>query len=190
MRLLSDLSGNPPKVSTQRCRMLAFVVAGLLVAPSLWAQTTTGAIRGVVTDDSGGVLPGVTVTVKGPATAGTPTTTTNEAGVYRFPNLAPGAYQITVELTGFNTTTQTGIQVSLGSTTEVGVQLKISAQQESVTVVAQSPLVDATTTQVTTNYSREWVENAPVRRFRFFDRVNAAPGVRASTSTSSRSQSF
>ena len=79
----------------RRYRMLAFVVAGFLVAPSVWAQTTTGVIRGVVTDDSGGVLPGVTVTLKGPATAGTPTTTTNETGVYRFPNLAPGAYQIT-----------------------------------------------------------------------------------------------
>ena len=174
----------------RRCRMLAFVLAGFLVAPSVWAQTTTGVIRGVITDDSGGVLPGVTVTLKGPATAGTPTTTTNEAGIYRFPNLAPGAYQITAELTGFNTSTQTGIQVALGGTTEVGVQLKISTQQETVTVVAQSPVVDATTTQVTTNYSREWVENAPVRRFSFFDLVNAAPGVSASTSTSSRSQSF
>ena len=174
----------------RRCLMLAFLVAGFLVAPSVWAQTTTGAIRGVVTDDSGGVLPGVTVTLKGAATAGTPTTTTNETGVYRFPNLAPGAYQITVELTGFNTSTQTGIQVALGGTTEVGVQLKLSNQQETVTVVAQSPVVDATTTQVATNYSREWVANAPVRRFTFFDLINAAPGVSASTSTSSRSQSF
>jgi hypothetical protein len=174
----------------RRCPMLAFVVAGFLVAPSLCAQTTTGVIRGVVSDDSGGVLPGVTVTLKGPATAGTPTTTTNETGVYRFPNLAPGAYQITVELTGFNTSTQTGIQVALGGTTEVGVQLKLSNQQETVTVVAQSPVVDATTTQVATNYSREWVANAPVRRFTFFDLINAAPGVSASTSTSSRSQSF
>jgi hypothetical protein len=174
----------------RRCLMLAFAVLAFAVAPSVWAQTTTGVIRGVVTDDSGGVLPGVTVTLKGPATAGTPTTTTNEAGIYRFPNLAPGVYQITAELTGFSTNTQTGIQVALGGTTEVGVQLKISTQQESVTVTAQSPVVDATTTQVTTNYSREWVENAPVRRFSFFDLVNAAPGVSASTSTSSRSQSF
>ena len=81
------------------------------------------------------MLPGVTVTLKGPATAGTPTTTTNEAGIYRFPNLAPGAYQITAELTGFTTSTQTGIQVALGGTTEVGVQLKISTQQETVTVI-------------------------------------------------------
>src|SRR3954447_5823558 len=174
----------------RRCRMLVFVVAAFLVAPSLWAQTTTGTIRGVVTDDSGGVLPGVSVTLKGPATAGTPTTTTNEAGVYRFPNLGPGAYQITAELPGFNTSTQTGIQVALGASTEVAVQLKISNQQENVTVTAMSPVVDATTTQVATNYSREWVENAPVRRFSFFDLVNAAPGVSASTSTSSRSQSF
>ena len=174
----------------RRCRMLALVVVGLLVAPSLWAQTTTGAIRGVVTDESGAVLPGVTVTLKGPATAGTPTTTTNEAGIYRFPNLAPGTYQITVELAGFTSSTQTGIPVALGGTSEVGVQLKISTQQESVTVIAQSPVVDATTTQVATNYSREWVANAPVRRFTFFDLINAAPGVSASTSTSSRSQSF
>jgi len=74
----------------RRCLMLALTVLALLVAPSVGAQTTTGVIRGVVTDESGAVLPGVTVTLKGPATAGTPTTTTNEAGVYRFPNLAPG----------------------------------------------------------------------------------------------------
>ena len=174
----------------RRCLILACAVAALLIAPLVWAQTTTGAIRGIVTDESGAVLPGVTVTLKGPATAGTPTTTTNEAGVYRFPNLAPGVYQITTELSGFATSTQTGIQVSLGGTSEVGVQLKISTQQESVTVTAMSPVVDATTTQVATNYSREWVANAPVRRFTFFDLINAAPGVSASTSTSSRSQSF
>ena len=143
----------------------------------MWAQRTTGDIRGVVTDESGAVLPGVTVTLKGPAAAGTPTTATNESGVYRFPNLAPGIYDVTAELAGFTTSTQTGIQVALGGTSEVGVQLKVSTQQETVTVVAESPVVDATTTQVATNYSREWVENAPVRRFTFFDLINAAPGV-------------
>ena len=80
--------------------------------------------------------------------------------------------------------------MSLGGTAEVNVQLKVSTQSETVTVVAESPVVDSTTTQVSTNYSREWVENAPVRRFTFFDLINAAPGVSPSTSTSSRSQSF
>lgn len=167
------------------------MIVGLLTSPmSGWAQTTTGVIRGVVTDESGAVLPGVTLTLRGRAVPGAPTTVSNETGAYRFPNLPPGSYDITAELSGFTTSAQTGIQVSLGGTAEVSVALKVSTLTETVTVVAQSPIVDSTSSQVATNYSREWVENAPVRRFTFFDLINAAPGVSPSTSTSSRSQSF
>jgi len=147
-------------------------------------------MRGVVTDDSGAVLPGVTVTLRGSAVPGAPTTVTNESGVYRFPNLPPGTYEITAELSGFSTNTQTGIPVSLGGTTEINIQMKVSSLAETITVTAEAPVVDSTSTQVATNYSREWVENAPVRRFTFFDLVNAAPGVSPATSTSSRSSSF
>jgi hypothetical protein len=166
-------------------------IAALFAIP--WpsqAQTTTGDIRGVITDQSGAVLPGVTVTLKGRTVAGTPATVTNESGVYRFPNLPPGLYDITVELSGFQTSTQTGVPVALGGTAELNVQMKVSTQSETITVVAESPVIDSTSTQVSTNYSHEWVENAPVRRFTFFDLINAAPGVSPSTSTSSRSQSF
>lgn len=154
------------------------------------AQRTTGDLRGVVTDESGAVLPGVTVTIRGRAVPGAPTTVTNESGLYRFPNLPPGSYDVTVELAGFATQTQAGVVVQLGATADLSVQMKVSTQSETITVTAQSPVVDTTSTQVSTNYSREWVENAPVRRFTFFDLVNAAPGVSPSTSTSSRSQSF
>ncbi len=170
---------------------LILMVVALFANPvSGSAQRTTGDIRGVVTDASGAVLPGVTVTLRGRAVPGAPTTVTNETGVYRFPNLPPGSYDLTVELAGFTTSTQTGIQVSLGGSAEIDVQLKLSTQSETITVVAQAPVVDSTSSQVATNYSREWVENAPVRRFTFFDLINAAPGVSAATSTSSRSQSF
>ncbi|MCC7180930.1 MAG: TonB-dependent receptor [Acidobacteria bacterium] len=144
----------------------------------------------MVTDDSGAVLPGVTVTLRGSAVPGAPTTVTNEAGIYRFPNLPPGTYEITAELSGFSTSTQTGIPVALGGTAEINVQMKVSTLEETITVTAEAPVVDSTSTQVATNYSREWVENAPVRRFTFFDLVNAAPGVSPATSTSSRSSSF
>ncbi len=168
-----------------------FAIAAVVAAPiSGWARQTTGVLRGVVTDESGAVLPGVTVTLRGTAVPGAPTTVTNEAGVYRFPSLPPGSYGITVELAGFSTSEQKAIQVALGGTAEVGVQLKVSAQQETITVTAEAPVVDSASSQVSTNYSREWVENAPVRRFTFFDLINAAPGVSPSTSTSSRSQSF
>ena len=157
---------------------------------NVWAQRTTGDIRGVVTDESGAVLPGVTVTLSGPAVQGTPSTVSNESGVYRFPNLAVGIYQVSAELAGFATKAQTGIQVVLGATADVGVQMSVSTQQETITVVAEAPVVDSASTQVATNYTREWVENVPVRRFTFFDLINASPGVSQSTQTSSRSQAF
>ncbi len=168
-----------------------FTMAALVAAPlSGWAQRTTGDIRGVITDESGAVLPGVTVTLKGPGVAGTPSTVTNEAGVYRFPNLPPGAYDVTAELAGFSIAARTGVQVALGATAALDVQLKVSTQSETITVVAEAPVVDSASTEIATNFTREWVENAPVRRFTFFDLINASPGVAASTSTSSRSQSF
>ncbi len=168
-----------------------FAIAALLAAPlNGWAQRTTGDIRGVVTDESGAVLPGVTVTLRGPGVAGAPTTVSNESGVYRFPNLPVGTYQVTAELAGFSTKTQTGVTVALGATAAVDVQMAVSTQQETITVVAEAPVVDSATTEIATNYTREWVENAPVRRFTFFDLINASPGVSSSTSTSSRSQAF
>jgi hypothetical protein len=167
------------------------MVMALLAAPhTALGQRTTGDIRGVITDQSGAVLPGVTVTLRGVAVPGTPTTVTNEAGIYRFPNLPPGTYDLKAELSGFAISEQTGIPVALGATVEFNIQLKVSTQAETITVTAESPVVDTTSAQVATNYNREWVENAPVRRFTFFDLINAAPGVSPSTSTSSRSQSF
>jgi hypothetical protein len=144
----------------------------------------------VITDDSGAVLPGVTVTLRGPGVPGAPTTVSNESGVYRFPNLPPGVYSITVELQGFTTKTQTDIPVSLGSTADVPVQMAVSTQTETITVVAETPVVDTATTEVATNFNRQFVENVPVRRFTFFDLINAAPGVAVNNQTSSRSQAF
>jgi hypothetical protein len=175
----------------RRLLLLMWTIAALVAAPSAAdAQRTTGDIRGAVVDATGAVLPGVTVTLRGPAVPGAPTTVSNETGIYRFPNLPPGTYSVTAEIQGFTRSEQTGIVVALGGTAIVDFELKISTQSETVTVVAETPVVDSATTQITTNYSREWVENAPVRRFTFFDLINAAPGVSPATSTSSRSQSF
>lgn len=174
----------------RRLALLCSLAVFLALPLTALAQRTTGDLRGTVTDESGAILPGVTVTIRGRTIPGAPTTVTNESGIYRFPNLPPGTYDITVELAGFGTQTQTGIPIQLGATAEIDVQMKVSTQSETITVTAQAPVVDSTTTQVSTNYGREWVENAPVRRFTFFDLVNAAPGVSPATSTSSRSQSF
>jgi len=171
------------------------VIAGLCVvllglcAPA-YAQRTTGSIVGTVTDESGAVLPGVTVTLTGAGVAGTPTTVTGETGTYRFPSLPPGTYRVSFTLQGFATVNREGIVVPLGQAVEINAQLKVSTLQETVTVTGESPVVNTTSTQVSTNLNREWVENAPQRRFTFFDLINQAAGVSPATATSSRSQSF
>jgi hypothetical protein len=174
-------------------RRVSRYVFGLLIlalAAPAWAQRTTGTISGTVTDESNSVLPGVTVTLKGAGVPGAPTTVTSATGVYRFPNLPPGDYTLTFTLQGFTTLTRDQVPVSVGQEVEIGGQLKLSSLSENVTVTGESPVVNVASTEIATNFTREWVENAPQRRFTFFDLINQAAGVSPATSTSSRSQSY
>src|SRR5262245_46249118 len=143
------------------------LVALVCLATPIYAQRTTGTIIGSVTDESGAILPGVTVTLSGPAAQGKPVEVTGPTGAYRFPALAPGTYTVTFGLAGFTTLSRKDVSVPLGNTVEINVQLKISALAETVTVSGEQPVVDTTTAQVGTNLNRNWVENAPQRRFTF-----------------------
>src|SRR5439155_6833288 len=131
------------------------------VSAPVVAQVTTGTIVGTVTDESGAVLPGVTATLQGAGVAGQPTTVTGSEGAYRFPSVPPGEYALTFTLQGFSTVRRERIPVPLGGTVEINTQLKVSTLQETVTVVGESPVVNAASTQVATNLNRNWVENAP-----------------------------
>lgn len=170
-------------------RVLALTVglAALLAASSpALAQRITGTLFGSVKDDSGAVLPGVTVTLRGEAVVGVQSSVTNEHGLYRFTALPPGLYDVTFVLSGFGTLNRKGIQVSVGGTLEENVELKVKQMEEEITVIGDTPVVDSTTNTVSTNYDKDWVRNAPIPRFTFFDLINAAPGISASTSGSSR----
>jgi outer membrane receptor protein involved in Fe transport len=158
-------------------RILAFAVLISALGPPLFAQRTTGGISGTIRDASGSVLPGVAVAVSGPNVVGDQTTTTNEHGFYRILTLPPGEYQVVFTMAGFKTTTHRGVRVGLGANVEQNASLEISQVQESVDVTAEATVVDTTSSEVGSNYDREWVENAPLRRFSFFDLVAAAPGA-------------
>ena len=149
----------------------------LLLEGTAAAQRTTGDLSGVVRDATGSVLPGVTVSVKGPNIAGAQTTVTGEAGTYRILNLPPGTYDVTFELSGFRTIVLQGLRVSVGSVAEQNVGLELSTLTESVNVVAETPIVDTTSNEVSTTFSQDWVENAPTRRYGFYDLVAHAPGA-------------
>jgi hypothetical protein len=101
---------------------------------------------------------------------------TNEKGFYRFAALPPGSYTLVFSLPGFATLNREGVRVQVGQTSEANVSLKLSTLSEEVTVEGIGSVVDTTSNQVSTNYGQEWVKNAPVPRYTFFDLINAARG--------------
>src|SRR5260370_35153651 len=96
------------------------VLAACLLAPSAFAQgggaSTTGSINGKVADSSGGVLPGVTVSVSSPSLMGVQSAVTDSGGNYRFPALPPGPYTVQFELPGFTTLKRENLVISMGFT--------------------------------------------------------------------------
>ena len=91
---------------------------------------------------------------------------------------------------GFRDRIRHAVRVAVGATTEENVALRLSNYQERVLVVAERPVLDADSNQMSTHFDRVWVENAPTKRFSFFDLVNAAPGVGPSTYSSAQSTVF
>jgi outer membrane receptor protein involved in Fe transport len=157
-------------------RKLAATGLLLILGVPIYAQRTTGNISGVLRDTSGAVLPGVTVSVTGPNIVGTMTAVTNEVGAYRVMNLPPGDYQVSFALIGFKTLNRKAVRVSLGQQAEENANLEVSQLHDAIDVVAESSVVDTSSNELGSNYDREWVDNAPLKRFSFFDLVAAAPG--------------
>ena len=125
---------------------------------------STGTIFGRVTDSQGAVLPGVMVVATSPAMMGNQTAVTNEQGNYRFPAVPPGVYGVSYELSGFNTLKREGIQISLGFTASVNVELQLATLQETVTVSGSSPVIDTTSTRTQSNFKLEDLANLPNAR--------------------------
>src|SRR5438034_5221632 len=149
--------------------MVVAVLAGCLLASThAFAQgggaSTTGSINGKVTDASQAVLPGVTVTVSSPSMMGVQSTVTDTGGNYRFPALPPGTYTVQFELPGFNTLKRENIQIAMGFTAAVNVELAVASLQETVTVTGDSPVIDTSSTRVQQNFKLEALQEIPNSR--------------------------
>lgn len=160
-------------------RVMFVVVLISSAADTATGQTVSasaGAVNGTVSDSTKAVLPGVTVTLTGPAIMGTPTTTTTEGGAYRFSPVPPGEYTLKFELSGFGSIIREGIRVSVGFTATVNTEMHPATVAESVTVSGQSPVVDVTSTQVSTRYDSEMLASLPGARD-FWAVLAQAPAV-------------
>jgi hypothetical protein len=150
-------------VMLHRAGQLALLLAltcGL--AASAAAQGTNAAVTGIVTDEQGGVLPGVTVTVRNVDTGTVRTVVTEGDGQYRAPALLPGRYDITAELAGFTTVSATGITLATNQEVRQNLRLTVATLQESVTVTAEAPVVEVSKTEVAAVITEEQLEMLPV----------------------------
>ena len=143
--------------------MLAVLALLAGVIPAL-AQVQTGEITGRVSDDTGAVLPGATVTLTSPALIQPQVAASSETGSFRFPLIPIGTYTVKFELPGFKTVVREGIVVSIGFTAQVNQQLAISTVQETVTVSGESPIVDTKATAAKTTFDLESLQNIPSAR--------------------------
>ena len=133
-------------------------VAALPVA----AQVQTGSILVRVTDQQGGAVPGVTITLSSPVlVAGTMTGVTDTGGVNRFPSLQPGLYSVKLELQGFRTVIRENVLVVVGQTVPLDLSLSVATVAETVTVTGASPVVDTTTANTSVNLSEQLLQATP-----------------------------
>jgi hypothetical protein len=145
---------------------------------SVYGQILTGSIMGTVTDDEKAPLPGVTVEVQGPALIGGPRSTiTSDRGLFRFGNLPPGTYRLTFSLEGFQAVNREGIIVRVDAIVTENIVLTVATLEESVTVLAETPVVDVTKSGISTSWQTEMMDSLPLLRYTFFDLVNSTPGV-------------
>jgi hypothetical protein len=160
------------------------LIASLILCGSGLAQTSTGGIRGIVTDETGAVLAGVTVEATSPARiGGAIVEVTNDQGLYRFENLPIGEYVVTFKLEGFTSVRREGIRIEVGRTFELPAKMAVGNLNESLTVSADSPVVDTLHSTYKTSFNKEILENVPVLRTSWFDTVTFAPAVKANQVT-------
>ena len=134
----------------------------LLSGAVAWAQLSTAQLSGRVTDESGAVLPGVTVTVTQTDTAFTRADVTDSDGAYVLSNLPPGPYRLEVSLQGFRTYVQTGIVLQVAATPAINAVLAVGAVEESVTVEAATPLVDVQSSGISDVVQNEEILSLPL----------------------------
>jgi len=160
---------------------IALAMAVLLLGGAqdrLTAQGLTGQISGTVADSGGGVLPGVTVTIRNVGTNQTRDTVTGAEGTFLFPDLLAGTYDLTVAIEGFKTYEQRG--VVLGATERVALRqitLEVGQLQETVTVTSEAALVQTTNAARSGLVDREQIEDIATKGRDFAGYLKLLPGV-------------
>ena len=153
--------------SRRHCRQGVRVLVLLIVAiwagaPAADAQVLYGSIVGNVADNTGGVLPGATVTITHDETRATREAVTDQAGTYRFTAVQTGTYTVVATMSGFQKFTRTSVPVTLNTVTRVDIAMPVGGLQENVTVSAQSEVLQTDRAEVRSELNARELQDLPV----------------------------
>ena len=162
---------------------LISVLAGLLFLLPLvsiaHAQVTSATIVGTVTDSSGAALPGATVTARNVDTGFNRTVPSNEDGAYRLEFLPIGSYVVEVTLSGFKTSTRSGIVLNVNDTIRVDASLSLGGVAETVNVQAETPAVNTSTSDISRTIDAAAIESLPLVDRNVYTLLDLTPGVQS-----------
>ena len=151
-------------------------VSSILVHP-IHAQSGTGTIAGMVKDETGGIVPGVEVSVRNEATNVERSTVSNGSGFFRLQGLHPGIYQVKAELTGFRTTVNSGVELTVGAVLSLDFTLEVGEINEIVTVRGQEIVVDTEDSQISSLVDHRRVLDLPLNGRNIYVLATLQPGV-------------
>lgn len=165
-------------MTSRRLFFLLFLAIGLQLGSVMVAQVVKGSINGTVTDPSGSVIPGATITATEVNTGYVQRATTNSSGVYQFPVLNPGNYRLSATAKGFQTLTQTNAHLEVGASITLNFALQIGTQQTEVTVTASGiQLLNAATPELDNTLENVQVQELPVQDRDIMALVRVLPGI-------------
>jgi len=150
------------KYPKKLCFLAIVLTACLLVGGNVLAQTTQVTVSGTVLDDDNAPLPGVSITIKNAETGYTKSTVTRNDGTYIISGLQPGKYEIEVGLSGFATQIRRGLTFSVGAELTLDFMLTAATIEEEVTVIAESPMVEVTKSEISSVVDREKIDALPL----------------------------
>src|ERR1017187_5580710 len=160
---------------SSRCSVIRFAALSVLGTAACWAQFS-GSIQGTVQDPAGAVVPNAKVQLKNPATSVVTATTSDAEGNYRFVSLAPGSYQLTVDATGFNTTSF-AFSLETSQNLNVPVAMKVATSSQAVEVTGQVPILNTAESRNQMTLETAGLSNLSLAGCDLISLVTMAPGV-------------
>src|SRR3989454_6612281 len=148
-----------------------------LITVSAFSQGNTGRILGNITDATGALIPGASVTITNVERGTSQTLVTNEAGAYNAPSLPPGTYQIRAELSGFKTVERTNVVLEVGKELKIDITLQPGAINERVTVSEEVPLVETANAVLGGTLQPGTIADLPLNGRNFMNLLQLRPGV-------------